>query len=150
VARATLAQKMWWPDHPIFCQGVADHPIPAVWGWLRPPPGLWGWSDHPERPKTKNKKMGLGCWGWSGHPQQPKPIFSPFFFFLGGLSGWSDHPQRPGVAEATPRFPPFFSFFNFLLFFLKKKNLKLKMPKTTPFWAKRRHFGRVQNGLVLE
>jgi hypothetical protein len=24
------------------------------------------------------------------------------------------------------------------------------MPKTTPFWAKRRRFGRAQNGVVLE
>jgi hypothetical protein len=35
-----LAQKMGWPNHPIFGQGVVDHPISAVWGWLKPPPGL--------------------------------------------------------------------------------------------------------------
>jgi hypothetical protein len=56
---------------------------------------------------------------------------------------------------ATPISSSFFSFsflffFNFLLFFKKKKKLKPKIPKTTPFWAKRRRFGQAQNGVVLE
>jgi hypothetical protein len=28
--KSALAQKMGWSDHPIFGQGVAGHPIPAV------------------------------------------------------------------------------------------------------------------------
>jgi hypothetical protein len=70
--------------------------------------------------------------------------------------GWSGHPiSGQGVASATLRFPFFFFFFSFFQFpsFFKKKEktkLKPKIPKTTPFWAKRRHFGRAQNGVVLE
>jgi hypothetical protein len=69
--------------------------------------------------------------------------------------GWSGHPIfGKGVAPATPiyLFFFFFFFFNFLLFFKKKKKtkLKLKIPKTTLFWAKRRRFGQAQNGVVLE
>jgi hypothetical protein len=51
-----------------------------------------------------------------------------------------------GVAPATPDFPFFFSF----LFLKKKKKKNQKWAKTTPFWAKRRRFGRAQNGVVLE
>jgi hypothetical protein len=107
-----LAQKMGWPNHPIFGQGVVGHPIPAVWGWPKPPQAF-GWSGHPERPKKKKGKKWVWDFGPVGgvrsHPQAlgggsatPKIPNLFFFFFFFCLSGWPDHPQRPGVASTTP------------------------------------------------
>jgi hypothetical protein len=80
--------------------------------------------------KLKKKEGEIGG-GWS-HPLGQKGG-GPATPFLG-----------KGVAPATPDFPPFF----FLLEKKKKKNQK--WGKTTPFWAKRRRFGRAQNVVVLE
>jgi hypothetical protein len=139
--------------------------------------GFWGWPDHPQGPRGGFGHHLPVVGGGPATPKIPNPFFLFFFFVLGGLSGWPDHPQRSGVASATPirpvwggrsdplakngvvrpphflgkeppRFPFFFFFFNFLLFF--KIKIKPTMPKTTPFWAKRRCFGRVQNGVILE
>jgi hypothetical protein len=99
------------------------------------------------------------------------------FFFLGGFRGGRTTPKGLGVASATPwpkrgwsghpifgqgggsshpRFPLFF-FFSFLKKKKKKKKKKSEMGqnyavlgKTASFWAKRRRFGRAQNGVVLE
>jgi hypothetical protein len=108
---------MGWSDHPIFGQGVAGHPIPAVWGRPKPPPGLWGWSGHPKGQKKKKKKgkMGLGFWGWPDHPQGPGGGFGHYLPVVGG---GQSHPQALGGGPATPKIPnPFFPFFFFLVAF---------------------------------
>jgi hypothetical protein len=127
-----LAQKMGWPDHPIFGQGVAGHPIPAVWGWPKPPQAFGGGPATPKgQKKKKNKKNGFGilgvagppprAWGWlrtppTGRRGWLRPPLGPwgwsghpqnpkpiFFVFFFGLSGWSDHPHTAGMGwPATP------------------------------------------------
>jgi hypothetical protein len=153
--------------------GVA-RPPPRAWGWLQPPPtGRRGWPkpppgpDHPQNHKPIFRFFFFfGLSGWPDHPQSPGVASATPIRPYGVAEatpwpkmGWSGHPIfGQGVAPATLRFSPFLSSsFFFLFFFLisfsffkKKKNLKPKMPKTTLFWAKRCHFGRVQNGVVLE
>jgi hypothetical protein len=105
-----LAQKMGWPDHPIFGQGVAGHPIPAVWGWLQ---AFGSGPATPKSQKKKRKKMGLGFWGWPDHPLGPGGGFGHHLTVVGG---GQSHPQALGGGPATPKIPnPFFSFFFFFL-----------------------------------
>jgi hypothetical protein len=97
-----LAQKMGWPDHPIFGQGVAEAT-----------PGLWGWSGHPERPKKKKKnvKMGFGLWGW---PDHPLGLGGGFGTPPTGRRGW----LRPlGVVRPPPKSQTHFFLFFFFFFF---------------------------------
>jgi hypothetical protein len=110
---------MGWSDHRTFGQGVADHPIPAVWGWPKPPPSLWGWSGHPERPKKKKGKMSFGFWGWLDHPQGPRGGFGHHLTVVGG---GRSHPQALGGGPATPKIPnPFPPLFFFLVAGLPQK-----------------------------
>jgi hypothetical protein len=115
--------------------------------------GFWGWPDHPEGPG-----------GGFDHPL--RPVGGVFFFFLafrGGRTtpkglGWLQPPPysrfghplaKNGVVRppyfwarggsSHPAIPPSFFFPSFSQ--KKKKKLKPKIPKTTPFWAKRRRFG---------
>jgi hypothetical protein len=155
---------MGWPDHLIFGQGVAGHPIPAVWGWPKPPQAFGGGpATSKGQKKKKKKKKEKWVLAFGGGRTTPKGL------------GWLRPPPygRYGVAEATPwpkmgwsghpifwarggsNHPDFFLFFfffffNFLLFFKKKKKKNPKICKTTPFCPKRLRFGRTQNGVVLE
>jgi hypothetical protein len=129
-----LAQKMGWPDHPIFGQGVASHPIPAVWGWPKPPQAFGGGPATPKGQKKKKKKktkktkkMGLGFWGWPDHPLGPGGGFG---HHLPVVRGGRSHPQALGGGPATPKIPnPFFSFFSFFFFFFV---LAFRGGRTTP------------------
>jgi hypothetical protein len=175
-----LAQKWGGRTTPFWPRGGFGHPIRPVWGGRShpqafgggpatpkatkkkkkkfrngfvplgvagPPPRAWGGFGHPLRPHP-------GPWGWSGHPQRHKPILIFFFFLVAfGVAGpppkaWGwlrpPHTGHMGWPKPPPISPFFFSFF----LFLKKKNQNLA--KTTLFWAKRRRFGRAQNGVVLE
>jgi hypothetical protein len=119
---------MGWSDHRIFGQGVAGHPIPAVWGWSKPPQAFGDGPATPKCQKKKKKKNGFGilgvagpplrAWGWlrrpvgggRSHPQAlrggpttpkiPNQFFR--FFFSWWPFGWPDHPQRPEVASSPP------------------------------------------------
>jgi hypothetical protein len=142
---------LWgWPDHSQRPGVASATPIRPVWGGrshplakngvVRPPPksqtifrfffffGLSGWPDHPQRPGVASATPIWPYGGWPYGVAEATPWLRPPGFF------------GQGVASAT-RFFFFFFFYNFLLFFQKKKNLKPKMPKTMPFWAKRRSFG---------
>jgi hypothetical protein len=57
--------------------GVAGHPIPAVWGWLKPPQAFEGGPATPKGQKKK-RKNGFGILG-VGWPATP---ISSFFFFF--------------------------------------------------------------------
>jgi hypothetical protein len=133
---------------------------------------FWGCPDHPQGPKGgfghhlpvvgggRSHPQALG--GGPATPKIPNPFFRFFFFFSWWPFGVAGPPPKawggfghPHTADKgwpkPPRFP-FFFFFFFLIsfFFSKNKKIKPKMPKTTPFWAKRRRFGLAQNGVVLE
>jgi hypothetical protein len=106
---------MGWPDHPIFGQGVASHPIPAVWAWPKPPQAFGGGPATPKGQKKKTKKMGFGFWGWPDHPLGPG---GGFRHHLPVVGGGRSHPQALGGGPATPKIPnPFFLFFVSLFFF---------------------------------
>jgi hypothetical protein len=98
-----------------------------------------GWPDHPQRPGVASATPIRPVWGGRSHPLAKNGVVRPPHFWEGG---GSSHPDFP--------FFFFFSFFQFPSFLKKKKKKKPKIPKTTPFWAKRRRFGRAQNGVVLE
>jgi hypothetical protein len=114
VAGATPCPEMGWSDNPIFGQGLAE---PAVWGWPKPPQAFGG------GPATPIRRF--------GHPLAKNGVVRPPHFWA---RGGSSHPAIPLS----------FFFFQFPSFFQKKKKktkLKPKIPKTTPFWAKRSRFG---------
>jgi hypothetical protein len=77
-----LAQKMGWPDHPIFWPRGGRPPHTGRMGVAEATPCLWGWSGHPERQKKKKKKK-RKKWVWD---------------FGGGRTT----PKGLGVASATP------------------------------------------------
>jgi hypothetical protein len=140
----------------------------GLWGWLDHPQGHGGGRSHHLRPAGGVRSHPQALGGGLATPKIPNPFFSFFFFFLafqGGRTtpkglGWLRPPpyDRYGVAGhplakngvvrpphflgkgwlQSPRFLPLFFFFNFLLFFIKKKNPKIC--KTTPFCPKRRSF----------
>jgi hypothetical protein len=145
---------LWgWPDHPLGPGGGFGHPLPVVGGGFGHLHALWG---GPATPKGQNPfffffgPFGVAgpptkAWGGFGHPHTasmgwPKP---PLGQKWGGLA-------TPFLGRGWLQPPRFTFFFLISFFFSKKKKLKPKIPKTTPFWAKRRHFGQVQNGVVLE
>jgi hypothetical protein len=139
-----------WPDHPQGPGGGFGHPLRPVGGVPKPPPSPRGWFGHPQRPKPIFPFFFFfGLSGWPDHPQRPgvasatpiRPVRPPLGQKWGG-------PATPFLGKEwlqPPRDSPFFFFFfsfQFPSFFLKKKKkLKPKIPKITPFWAKRRCFG---------
>jgi hypothetical protein len=102
---------MGWPDHPIFGQGVAGHPIPAIWGWPKPPQAFGGGPAIPKGQKKKRRKNGFWPLGVAGPPPRAWGWLrtSPT-----GRRGWPKPPPGPRGGPATPKGQnPFFrcSFF---------------------------------------
>jgi hypothetical protein len=131
---------------------ASEHHLPVVGGGRSHPQALGGGPATPKIPNTFFRFFFFffSLSRWPDHPQRPGvasatpilPVRPPLGQKWGGPAtpflgkGWLQPPRN------SPLFFFFFFFFNFLLFFKKKKKLKPKIPKTTPFWAKRCCFGR--------
>jgi hypothetical protein len=58
-------------------------------------------AGHPERPKKKTTKMGLGFWGWPDHPQGPGGWLKP----PPTTGRWCPKPP-PTTGRCCPKPPP--------------------------------------------